>query len=476
MSQIITQENRGRKSIYHRKTLNDAGIPIDDETFAIGVELRTVFHSKDETNSLITIKKGQHRGGQIVVCVIDENGILDEDVYDYINTLRIGTSLKTRKAMGYAIGTYKMFMRMNDYDAHKPIYSQIVEFQLFLLGKTVVPEPGHKVTYRSANTCNAYMSMTKQYLMDTHNDCTAFFSVSSVGPNRYVYRNSISHNNPRVFMNPHRVKRDPLADKDLPAHPKPDQVIRLLQMAKTDPVPAIYWCIYTQFRTGIRRGALLGLTREDICMEHNGDEVEYYIYLRNRVSDTDEDQYCKTLDHPLTEDEFRRSTGKKSIQRIHISERLYKGLIEYYESSRDDRKLTPKKRKRLLEATRADSIYGPTHANYYVFSHPNGNRLTGQTYDNHLKILYPKCGITVDKEFKKYNCSHQLRAAFIMYRARYSPHPESLLQVSRDAGHASPNSTLKYYNEFPEDINERWDQFDRELDELIPEDDNLQTN
>lgn len=470
MSVIITQEQRGKKNIYHVKNLNEAGIPVSDDTFSVGVEIRTVFPASNANgNGELVVKKGQHKGGQIVVCNLDENGLLDEEVYDYINNIREMESLKTKKTMGYAIGTYKMFMRMTGRNAAKPTYQDAEEYRNFLTGRMIAPEPGHKVTYRCPNTCNIYMSMTKIYLLLTKNDCSAFEEIESRGPQRTTYTDIYGRRRvTSAGRNPHRVRMDPLRGRELPAHPKPEQVVKILALAKEDKIEGIYWGIMTQFRTGIRRGGALGLTREDICEEHNGDEVEYCIYLRNRVSDNEE-QFCKELYHPNSQDEYRSSSYRASYQRILISKSLYTGLLKYYETSRDEKIVGAKKRQKILENTKADSIYGANHSNYYIFIHPKGNLLTGQTYNYHLKPLFKECGVTLDKGYKQYNCSHQLRSAFIMFRGRYSKNPENLLQLSRDAGHASPDSTLRYYNEFPEDIVARQDMFDAELDSLIPE-------
>lgn len=475
MAVVITQEKRGRKSIYHVKNLDEAGVPVSDETYCVGVELRTVFKTRKNGSEVFKeVKKGEHRGGQVVVCVVDGDGVLDEDIYNYINNIREAESLKTRKMMGYALGTYKMFMQMTDHDAKHPTYQNIEEYRLFLMGRTVVPEPGSSVTYRCANTCNAYMSTAKMFLLLTKNDCSAFEEIESRGMQHTAYTDIYGRRRVAVTgRNPHHVRRDPLAGKELPAHPKPEQVRNILKMALSDPVQGVYWGIYTQFRTGIRCGGLLGLTLEDLCEEHNGDEVEYYLYLRNRVSDADF-QFCKNLYHPTTVEEYGSSSYRESFQRIHISKKLYDGLRLYYTVSRDERNVGAKKRMKILQNTKADSIYGKTHTNYYIFIHPNGSLLSGQTYNNHLKPLFEANGVTLDKGYKKYNCSHQLRAAFLMFRGRYSENPETLLQLARDAGHASPQSTLSYYNEFPEDIKARWEQFDEELDELIPEFENIE--
>lgn len=472
MAVIITQENRGRKNVYHLKHLDEAGVTIRDETYSVGVEIRTEF-TDAYTGVLIDVKVGQHDGGRIVVCVLDENGAADGEAYDYINTLRAVESFKTKKAMGYAIGTYKMFMRMLGYDAGHPTYQNAEEFRNFLIGRNIIPEPGSKVTYRCPSTCGGYMSMVKMYLLLTKNDCSAFENIESRGRKNFVYSDIYGRRRVSSYgRNPHRVKGDPLAKKQLPAHPKPEQVKAILNDALSDPVKGIYWAIYTQFRTGIRRGGVLGLTLEDVCAEKDGDVVEYCIYLRNRISDK-EDQFCKNLYHPQSEQEYRTGVYLDSCQRIHISKKLYDGILGYYRETRDANVIGSKKRSLILKNTRADSIYGNMHDNYYIFVHSNGKLLSGQTYNNHLKPLFKAHGVTLDVGFKRYNCSHQLRAAFIMFRGRYSEHPETLLQLARDAGHASPDSTLCYYNEFPEDIMARADQFDRELDELIPETDNV---
>lgn len=474
MSIIVTQEKRVRKNIYHVKNLNEAGIPISDETYEVGVEIRTIFKTKKDGFETVEIKKGEYPGGQTVVCVLDGNGILDEEIYDYINNIRAAESPKTKKAMGYALGTYKMFMQMAGYDAKHPTYQEIEEYRNFLTGRIVVPEPGFKVTYRCPNTCNIYMSTAKIFLMLTKNDCSAFEEIESRGKQRITYKDIYGRRRVAISgRNPHHVRKDPLAGKELPAHPKPEQVKNILNQAKSDPIPGIYWGIYTQFRTGIRRGGLLGLTLEDLCKEKNGDNFEYFLYLRNRVSDND-DQFCKTLYHPLTIDEYKSKTYLESHQCIRISKKLYDGLLHYYETTRDEKLIGSKKRQKILQNTKADSIFGNKRSNYYIFIHPNGNLLSGQTYNNHLKPLYKANNVTLDKDFKKYNCSHQLRSAFIMFRGRYSENPETLLQLARDAGHASPESTLSYYNEFPEDIKARWEQFDEELDELIPDTENIE--
>lgn len=470
MSVIITQQRRGRLNVYHVKNIDEAGVPVSDETYSVGVEVRTIYQRGEPgQDGSIEVKKGADTEGQVVVCVLDRNGIPYEAAYDYINGMRAGESFKSKKAMGYALGTYLMFMDMCGYDPDRPTYQNIEEFRNFLTGRSVLPESGSKVTYRCANTCNTYMSMVKTYLLLTRKDCSAFEQIESKSLTERTYTDIYGRR--RVtsgMLNPHRVRRDPLDGKTLPSHPKPEQVKAILKSASQGKVAGVYWGIMTQFRTGVRRGGLLGLTREDICKEKNGGKTEYCIYIRNRVSDK-EDQFCKNLYHPMSRDEYRSREYRESYQRFQISQKLYDGLIGYYENSRDEKFVGARKRKEILANTKADSIYGAGHSNYYIFIHTSGKLLSGQTYNNHLKVFFREHGVTTDKGYKKYNCSHQLRESHLMFRGRYSSNPESLLQLARAAGHASPESTMRYFNEFPEDIAARQDLFDQELDSLIPD-------
>lgn len=42
MSVIITQQRRGRLNVYHVKNIDEAGVPVSDETYTVGVEVRTI--------------------------------------------------------------------------------------------------------------------------------------------------------------------------------------------------------------------------------------------------------------------------------------------------------------------------------------------------------------------------------------------------------------------------------------------------
>lgn len=474
MSIIITEEKRGRRSVYHAKNLNEAGVPVSDETYTSGVKFRKVNRTKDGG---IEVDKGGKKdakgNGKTQIFILDRNGHPYEDACDYINNICDMLAPKSRKLVAQAIAFYRMYMDMTSKDARKPSYQDIEEFRNFLAGRTVIPEPGHTVTYRSAKTCNIYMSIVKTYLKLTDGDYSAFTEDEPRRNHQTYYMDAYGRRRRTVMVkNPHRMRVDPLEGKELPAHPKPDQMIKLLELAKNDSIPGVYWGAYIQYRTGIRRGGLLGLTIEDVCAEKDGDDIHYCIYLRNRVTDND-DQGCKELYHPVSKDEYRGKECRESIQRIRISKKLHDGLIRYYETSRDAGRIGEKMRRQIMKNTAADSVLVKNGVTHYIFIHPKGTLLTGQTYNRHLKQYYRECGITVDEGHRKYNCSHQLRAGFLMFRGRYSKNPESLLQLARDAGHSSPESTLIYFNEFPEDIEARWDLFDAELDELIPDNENV---
>ena len=43
MSVIITQQRRGRLNVYHVKNIDEAGVPVSDETYSVGVEVRTIY-------------------------------------------------------------------------------------------------------------------------------------------------------------------------------------------------------------------------------------------------------------------------------------------------------------------------------------------------------------------------------------------------------------------------------------------------
>ena len=150
---------------------------------------------------------------------------------------------------------------------------------------------------------------------------------------------------------------------------------------------------------------------------------------------------------------------------------MYDSLMDYYRQTRGPR-VSAERRRRIEEATAADQVERtgpvPTKKNHYLFVGENGNRLSGQTYNNHLKKYFDKIGIPVDKGSRQANCSHKLRHTFAMLLTTYTEHPASREQLRDMLRHRSVASGERYYTPTQEQVLQMKEKLVKAIYEMIP--------
>lgn len=167
------------------------------------------------------------------------------------------------------------------------------------------------------------------------------------------------------------------------------------------------------FEHGLRIGEVLGITIEDIKTKETKDfQVQYRIELRNRVSDTNE-QNAKSVMNVTSADTYndpdyiRKGIGYHVII---ISEDLAMELLEYIntEHTSDNKKFM----ERRVSYAKADSVpYGnpDISKNYYVFLNTLGRPLSENLWDKNLRVIFQNAGLTVDHGVRQNNLNHRLR-------------------------------------------------------------------
>lgn len=470
MAYIITEEKSRRRSIFHLCEIDETGHTLSREDFTFNIEKITRIREpqKDGTVRETTVP-GHNPAGENLILIKDSQGVCIKEAYDWLNNLRADSPNKTRYVMAQAIAAFHMFFEMKGYNPAEATYAQIEEFVRFLLGASVRPEGNGKVTRRNAKTVNAWLSILRRYIRTKFPESKAFeifgsddirHAMTSAGAEGRRYR--------IADPNPHCLRVDPFTKQRLPTHPTPEQFVKLQNLAKNDPIEAVRICIILQYYKGLRCGELLGLTIEDLQTFTVDDEERYRIVIRNRVTDNT-DQSAKGKMHPLDKNAYKSSGYIASKDEIEINKRMYALLMSYFKAAHSVEALGFKQASKVRNATVADAVEKGGGPNCYIFVNRQGRRLTAQTYCAHLKRLFKEVGLALDEDVKHYNVSHQLRHGFVMNRTQYSRCPETLLEAKASARHASITSTEVYFNELPEVIRERNEQFDRELDELIME-------
>lgn len=253
----------------------------------------------------------------------------------------------------------------------------------------------------------------------------------------------------------------------VPAYVNIGEYKNLLEATSTSPTPLRDRVICRLlFEHGLRIGEVLGLTIEDIKSKENKDfTVQYKIELRNRVSDSNE-QNAKSVMNVTSADTYKHPDyTRKDIgyQSIIISESLAMDLLEYINTAHYSE--NEKYMERRETFAKADSVPHGDPAvkhNYYVFLNTLGRPLSENLWDKHLRVIFKNAGLKVDSNVREHNLNHRLRHGYAMYLTDVLK--VSDFDVKTLMRHKSLSSTAIYHNPTPTDTDrlqeqliEKWD-------------------
>lgn len=457
MQEIITERQlkKPRHSIYYRSLIDDSGTVVNEEAFDCRILV-------NKTN------------GNDYICIMDASGGLRREATRYVNIELVCPGFGTRRQTAGALQLFYTYCDLTRTDPKNMTIGSVIGMMNFLLGVTVQPVAGSQRTLRKDTTVNQIYGMIKKYVL-IHKD---------QGWNTYAFSQTTnSHVSVPIGKD---VAVDVVRAKDVntlrtnsivkrlaPKHVTPKQMSGLLQsmIQRKDTTGILISRL--QYAYGLRSGEVLGLTEEDVVFETSADgESPYKLILRNRISDR-LDQSCKGLFHPKSPDQYEGSLYKQSRWKIDISDSMYNQLWNYIRKTHNQEGKTEKWRRNYDKDMVADCVnkhpLGKVGKNHYIFAGVNGRRMSGKTWNNHLKCYFLENGIPIDEQMKTSNCSHRLRHGFAMLHAQYSEHPMTVLELQRALRHASPTTCYIYYTPLPEEELALRNSFLEEIDTLIPE-------
>lgn len=220
------------------------------------------------------------------------------------------------------------------------------------------------------------------------------------------------------------------------------------------------------FEHGLRIGEVLGLTIEDIKSKETKDFLnQYRIELRNRLSDTNEQNTKSTMSVSSPDAYKDPNYIRKGIgyQVIIISEDLALDLLEYINTVHHSDNKKYMKRREVF--AKADSVpYGNPDItnNFYVFLNSLGRPLSGNLWGKYLRVIFQNAGLVVDRGVRQNNLNHRLRHGYAMYLTNILHLSD--FDIKTLMRHKNLSSTAVYHNPTPEDTEklqeqliEKWD-------------------
>lgn len=305
-------------------------------------------------------------------------------------------------------------------------------------------------TRRTNETISSYLKVARKYVSYLGYDNHAFLTKSE---NLKTIMMPESEGAKTVRLYNVKVKTPKRTDY-VPSYVNIEEYKNILETIKgtTTPLRDRVICRLL-FEHGLRIGEVLGLTLEDIKMKETKDfQVQYRIELRNRVSDTNE-QNVKTIMNVTSIDDYndpgyiRKDVG---YQVIVISEDLAMELLEYINTFHESDNY--KYMERREKYARADSVpYGNPSItkNYYVFLNTLGRPLSENLWDKNLREIFKKAGLAVDVGVREKNLNHRLRHGYAMYLTNELHLSD--FDVKTLMRHKNLSTTAIYHNPTPED-------------------------
>lgn len=239
----------------------------------------------------------------------------------------------------------------------------------------------------------------------------------------------------------------------VPAYVRKHEYIALLKACEKSTTPLRDRIICRLiFEHGIRIGEVLGITLQDIRPRMKDDEPEYTIELRNRLSDSNE-QNVKSMMKVLSESTYRDPDYRKKgigYTPIVISQDLAEELLEYInEAHTNKNKKYMSRRTKTAKADHVPFANPDFKENYYVFLSSIGSVLTGNNWNKHCRKLFIEAGIPVDKDTRKNGLSHKLRHGYSMVLDALGIDDFDRKTLMR---HKNLSTTMIYHNPTPEDV------------------------
>lgn len=309
----------------------------------------------------------------------------------------------------------------------------------------------HLKTHRRNQTINSYLKPIRLYVDYLGYEEHVFLLKQNSFKN-FSNPNSDEVNN----VTPYEIKVKTNNENEyVPAYISIEEYKKILNITKDTKTPLRDRVIIRlMFEHGLRIGEVLGITLEDIKFrEKENFQVQYKIELRNRLSDSNE-QNVKSAMNVISDDSYKEpeyTIKNIGYQTIILSESLGKELLDYINIAHSSINEKYISRKEMF--SKADSVpYGnpDVSSNYYVFLNTLGRPLTENLWNKDLRKIFTKAGIPVDTNTRKNNLNHRFRHGYAMYLTNVldvSPFDVKTLMRQKNL-----SSTAIYHKPTPEDI------------------------
>lgn len=412
----------------------------------------------------------------------DSNMVPIRDAFKFINTAYSDCSPNTKAQVISALRLLYSFLELFNLRIENLSDSDINTFKYFLRG--ISPRGGltslNLTTDRSNDTINLYLSLYRKYVEFLGIKDSNLLKVRAIKNTLTIAGSDMSA---EIKSYVHNEKT--LAKKTVPRYISCSDYKKILDVIKEEYTLREQCIVRLMYEGGLRIGEVLGLTAEDVRVEEfldkkTGETFESgVIYIRNRITDK-EYQLAKRRPIVTNKRAYRSKLYKDTTQKVYVSLDLIDSIDTYIEDEHDSSNRKTSASQKLFnknyekytltdivnKKTYVDSYGDEIKENYYIFINSIGKPINISTWNDILRGIFEKSGLSTDDYKREHNLNHRFRHGFAMFLVQYKNiRIEDLKLLMR---HESLTSTAVYYRPTESDIAAIKESFSMTLEELIP--------
>jgi len=488
---ILIEEANTRRNIFYKYF-------VDEESGK-----KTLIKTVEITCESAIIKKDEYH------ILYDSNMVPIQDAFKFINYKFLTSSPNTKLQAISALRILYSFLELFDLEINDLTDDDIENLKYFLRGFS--PKGSHITidlkTDRSNNTINTYLAMFRKYTNFLNIQDSNLHKISPVTNKTFIYGTDIKVET-KTYVHNERVNKD----KTVPRYISVPEYKKILEVIDKEYTIREKCIVRLMFEAGLRIGEVLGLTSEDVKFKEftnskTGKKSKTgIVYLRNRVTDK-KHQLVKGAIVPTTRRNYYNKSYKSSTERAYITLDLY-DLIEEYINNFHNLENYKNKDKEVIGFDFLDAILNSENKhdmkkkndnslelfkknykkytitdivdkkanidadgstileeNFYIFINNLGKPLSIISWNEILREIFKKSGLSLDSDKREHNLNHRFRHGFAMYLVRELKQP--LVEVQRRLRHKSSKSTEVYFRPTDDDIATAQEEFSKSLEDRL---------
>lgn len=397
--------------------------------------------------------------------IIDENGAVLDDVYNYINDNYKYQSINTRKQIQSFLKLLYSFAQIINKDFKSFNDKDIDLFSLFITGGYI---EGNTITFdlkttRSISTHNKYFDNMRGYFKYLNIENKKLFEqkiayIAKSGFGMMAHAKEV-----KVLSFVTNKGRHISYENTVPKHIKLDEYFKIIkyidELNISDTLKTRNKLIIElMYGAGLRIGEVLGLTIEDI-EEYSDSDDACKLILRNRLSDKEYQlaKGCISVKNKSTYSSSEYNTKDKGYEVVIVAGNIKTLIDEYINMPTNVFNTSDKVISNIAKFASADTVTSKNIANRYIFLNKNGAPLSSSGWNKFLKTVFNAVGITIDKYSKTENLNHRFRHGYAMLLKQNG---YSLDYIQYKMRHNNISSTQIYARNTEEDVLENTKKID----------------